>query len=258
MRNPALEVQKVRRLTLNEAMGPGGPLEVLVNNTRYGGDHPARSYGDFEAIGTKWNTTYYSELPHEGETELWEIVNITADAHPIHPHLVGFQVLNRQGFNARLYTAAYDASFPGGVYLPGFGPPQHYTCGGWRCLRAVMRPVCSVATPTRRRSSSTDPLTGVVIPPRPPRRWEVGWKDTAISFPGEVLRLLVRFGPTTFAPEADPLTVRYAFDPGGGHGYVWHCHIIDHEDNEMMRPMSVQSLDGPRAFTLPQPDVPLP
>ena len=33
----------------------------------------------------------------------------------------------------------------------------------------------------------------------------------------------------------------YPFDPDGGHGYVWHCHIIDHEDNEMMRPTQVQA-----------------
>jgi hypothetical protein len=36
----------------------------------------------------------------------------------------------------------------------------------------------------------------------------------------------------------------YPFDPDGGHGYVWHCHIIDHEDNEMMRPTSVKANEG--------------
>ncbi|HSH70575.1 MAG TPA: multicopper oxidase domain-containing protein [Deferrisomatales bacterium] len=34
-------------------------------------------------------------------------------------------------------------------------------------------------------------------------------------------------------------TNAYAFSPAEGHGYVWHCHIIDHEDNEMMRPWNV-------------------
>jgi hypothetical protein len=79
---------------VNEAIGAGGPLEVLVNNTLYDGSKP-RPFSDFTAVTTSWNTSYYSELPHEGETELWEIVNLTADAHPMHPHLVAFQVLNR-------------------------------------------------------------------------------------------------------------------------------------------------------------------
>ena len=33
-----------------------------------------------------------------------------------------------------------------------------------------------------------------------------------------------------------PAAANFPFDPNGGHGYVWHCHIVDHEDNEMMRP----------------------
>ncbi len=37
-----------------------------------------------------------TETPMLGDTELWEIYNFTADAHPIHLHLVGFQVVNRQ------------------------------------------------------------------------------------------------------------------------------------------------------------------
>jgi len=36
----------------------------------------------------------------------------------------------------------------------------------------------------------------------------------------------------------------FPFDPNGGHGYVWHCHIIDHEDNEMMRPLAVAPKQG--------------
>jgi FtsP/CotA-like multicopper oxidase with cupredoxin domain len=40
----------------------------------------------------------------------------------------------------------------------------------------------------------------------------------------------------------------YPFEPNGGHGYVWHCHIIDHEDNEMMRPYAVTPMDVPRTF----------
>ena len=55
--------------------------------------------------------------------------------------------------------------------------------------------------------------------------------------PGEVTRIMVRYMPTDTAVGSGPNY--YPFDPNGGHGYVWHCHIIDHEDNEMMRPTSV-------------------
>ncbi|MGZ8605562.1 MAG: multicopper oxidase domain-containing protein [Actinomycetota bacterium] len=55
--------------------------------------------------------------------------------------------------------------------------------------------------------------------PRPPEAWESGFKDTVISYPGEVLR------------------VRILFDAPGQ--FVWHCHIVEHEDNEMMRPYRI-------------------
>ncbi len=60
----------------------------------------------------------------EGDTEVWEIVNLTADAHPIHLHLVQFQLMNRQAFHVRKYEATYTAAFPGGVYTPGSDRPS--------------------------------------------------------------------------------------------------------------------------------------
>jgi spore coat protein A, manganese oxidase len=69
------------------------------------------------------------------------------------------------------------------------------------------------------------PFGGVLAPtqigaPRPPEPWETGSKDTVIALPGEITRIKARF------------------DIAGR--YVWHCHIIDHEDNEMMRPYQVE------------------
>jgi FtsP/CotA-like multicopper oxidase with cupredoxin domain len=55
--------------------------------------------------------------------------------------------------------------------------------------------------------------------PRSPEAWETGFKDTVIAYPGEVTR------------------VQATFDLAGR--YVWHCHILEHEDNEMMRPYDV-------------------
>jgi FtsP/CotA-like multicopper oxidase with cupredoxin domain len=97
-----------------------------------------------------------TEDPGLGATEEWEIYNFTADAHPIHIHMVMFQVVNRQV------------------------------------------------------------IGGAVRPPEP---WETGFKDTVASFPGEITR------------------VKAVYDIGGL--FVWHCHILSHEDNEMMRPYCV-------------------
>ena len=92
--------------------------------------------------------------------EEWEIYNFTEDAHPIHLHLVEFQVVGR-------------TPIPPGVSL----------------------------------------VSGGVQP------WESGFKDTVVAYPGEIT------------------TVRAKFDIPGL--YVWHCHIVEHEDNEMMRPYVV-------------------
>jgi FtsP/CotA-like multicopper oxidase with cupredoxin domain len=224
-----VKVHKTRRLTLNEAMGEGGPLEVLVNNTRYLG----RARPDFSDITTRWNTTYYSELPYEGETEIWEIVNMSEDAHPIHTHLVSFQILNRQAFDPVGYGTVYDSSFDGGEYVPGGGPPLDYNCGMGAPDRGELKRCVLGGNP-----DITDYLQG---PARPPAPAETGWKDTVVAYPGEVTRIVVRFAPNTLSPYIPARWAGFDFNPNGGHGYVWHCHIVDHEDNEMMRPFSVIS-----------------
>lgn len=57
---------------------------------------------------------------------------------------------------------------------------------------------------------------------------ELGWKDTVRMNPGEVTRILVRFATSNGGG--------FPFDAKAAPGYVWHCHILEHEDNEMMRP----------------------
>ena len=67
----------------------------------------------------------------------------------------------------------------------------------------------------------------------------------------------MRWAPTDLPIDDDrqPGSLYYPFDPSGdgcSHGYVWHCHIIDHEDNEMMRPDVVQlNPDAPAAAARP-------
>lgn len=193
-----------RQLTLNEVMGMGGPLEVLVNNSKWAAD--------------------ISEKPVEGTTELWQIINLTADAHPIHLHLVQFQIVSRQKFNVNNYNKVYNAAF-GGAFIPSVGPPGAYD------------------TPNGDGAVGGNPavtryLQGPLSPPKPN---EVGWKDTHVVMPGEVTTFIVRFAPTDLPLNAPQAQLIYPFDPGEGPGYVWHCHIIDHEDNEMMRPYTVNA-----------------
>lgn len=102
-----------------------------------------------------------AQFPTDGTAEKWELWNWSADAHPIHIHLVKFRVMSRRPI--------------GGAY-------------------------------------------------EDPEWTERGWKDTVIAYPGEVT------------------TVTAKFDMPGL--YVWHCHILEHEDNEMMVPFCVNNADG--------------
>jgi len=237
---PAVPFQKQRQLTLNEAMGFGGPLEVLVNNTKWGG-HSTRPYNDFTLDPSGASSTLYSELMTEGETEVWQIINLTADAHPIHLHLVQFQLLNRQKFNLNRYNKKYNAAFvaagnPAG-FMAAWGPPLNYNSGN--------DPSGVNWTPYFGGNPDVTPyLQGMPAPAQPN---EQGWKDTFIMYPGEVTTIIARWAPTDAGSSGNNY---FAFNPNGGHGYVWHCHIIDHEDNEMMRPYLVMA-NGPTRIEEP-------
>jgi spore coat protein A len=144
-----------RDFVLSERMdGHGGSLGVLINGKGY--DAPV------------------TEFVKLGSLETWRFINTTDDAHPMHIHLVQFQILHRQGFNA--------AAFQNGKLE-------------------------------------------LVGSPRPPAANEAGWKDTAVVNPRDVLTLLIRF-------------------EGYKGRYVYHCHMLEHEDNDMMRPFEVVSSDS--------------
>lgn len=223
--NPILNIKGVtpmfkRQLTLNEILSPTGPLELVLNNTTYSG----------VVAGM---TTRESEKPQIGATELWEIINTTADAHPIHIHLASFQIVNRQAYDngpKKGYVAAYSAALLAAGVGAGAGPPNAYM------------------TPNADGAIGGNPAISLFLgknPVKPPLPYENGWKDTAIMMPGEVTRIMIRWAPTDTPVGSETLgTSQYPFDPtqlAGTVGYVWHCHIIDHEDNDMMRPYVVMS-----------------
>jgi len=142
---------QTRRLTLDEQMNMvAESMGMLLNKT-------------------PWHMPI-TETPKLNTCEIWELVNLTDDAHPIHLHMVRFQILDRRRFD-------------------GF---EYMTTGKLR----------------------------YVAPATPPEPNEMGWKDTARVNSKTVTRIIVPF-------------IGY---PGR---YVWHCHILEHEDNEMMRPYEV-------------------
>ncbi|GII56904.1 spore coat protein A [Planotetraspora thailandica] len=131
-----------------------------------------------------------------GTTEIWEYVNTTEDAHPMHVHLVQFLIHNRQRFNARDYAKDF-ARWTRSGRLSGDKPDlSRY-------------------------------LVGAPIPPEPDQQ---GWRDTFIAYPGMVNRIVATFDP---APEVPQVGGTSTVFPAG---YIHHCHILEHEDNDMMRP----------------------
>lgn len=187
---PLLKPDTERILTLNEVMGPNGPTMVVLN-------------------GQKWMSPI-SETPRVGSTEEWVIANLTADTHPIHLHLVQFQLLDRQDFDATGYMKKWEE-------INGMVPLMYPT------IEVPIEPFLSPDGPIK------------------PDNNELGWKDTIRMNPNQVTRIKVRFAPQDVpsggVKQGENL---YPFDPTTEPGYVWHCHILDHEDNEMMRPYKLK------------------
>jgi spore coat protein A, manganese oxidase len=150
-RIPESQAVKTRRLSLDEYQNHvAEPVLMLLN-------------------GTYWHQPI-TEKPVLNTTEIWMLINPTDDSHPIHLHLVRFQILDRRRFDVALYMSKRELRFTG-------------------------EPVAPDAS-------------------------EAGWKDTVRAQPGMVTRIIVHF-------------------EGYAGRYVWHCHILEHEDNEMMRPYEV-------------------
>lgn len=186
-----------RFLTLGEIVGPLGPL-VLLQNFVYWDE--AENYPELR------------ERPKVDTVEQWNIINLQPVAHPVHLHLVFFQILNRQKINVTQYLKSYLT-----------------TTGSPRQVRTHHIPLGGPTVPAN--YPPPDPTPFAVAPPRPPAPNESGWKDTVLVYPGEVTRLIVPFG----AQAAENLPFGNSFTGR----YVWHCHMLDHEDNEMMLPYEV-------------------
>ncbi|CAI7859588.1 unnamed protein product, partial [Closterium sp. NIES-54] len=169
-------IQKVRWHRLIEQMDPKTNLPIRITVDNLGFMDPVTDY------------------PKQGTNELWHIINLSADAHPMHFHLVDHRPISRRPFD----VAAFQS--------------------GKCAFRGNKLPRC---------------WTGPRVKVNPT---EDGWKDTTPAYPGQVLTLWFGWKDNNGKP--------LKFDASVGPGYVYHCHMLDHEDNDMMRPFKVINLRG--------------
>jgi spore coat protein A len=150
-RMPESSAVNTRELTITDAQDRLGRSSIMLLN------------------GAHWDMPV-TEKPQLNSTEIWSFINLTDDSHPIHLHMVRFQLLDRRPFDPAVYQLTRKIVFT--------GPAQSLPAG------------------------------------------ELGWKDTVRVDPLAVTRIIVKFA-------------------GFAGRYVWHCHMLEHEDNEMMRPYDV-------------------
>jgi spore coat protein A len=178
----------VRDWVLKESFDPftGEPMDVKVNGLWF--DEPVEDF------------------VREGSTEIWNWVNLTEDAHPMHPHLVKFQVYGRVPFDMARFEADWLA---------------------W--IEQGRNP--------KKKPKALDYATG---PRQAPDLDEIGWKDTVRASVGMITQIVAKFdiplGSKHFTP--NEMSAGGAH-PSKGYEYVTHCHILEHEENEMMRPFRV-------------------
>jgi hypothetical protein len=135
-------------------------------------------------------------------------VNTTPLTHNKHVHLIEFQLVSRQNMDTARYLADW-------IAVNGNPPFSHPT------LKLPVEPYL-IGTPE------------AAFPE------ESGWKDTIRTPAGQVTRIRIRWAPQQLPTGAGTPGVNdFPFDPTNGIGFVWHCHLVEHEDNEMMRPMTV-------------------
>jgi spore coat protein A len=143
---------RTREMTLHEYKDPVGNAMVMLLNR------------------TPWHMPV-TEIAKLGSTEIWSLINLTEDTHPIHLHHVRFQVVDRRPFDSEMYLL----------------------------------------------EKGTLHFTGPASGPHPN---ELGWKDVVQCPPNLVTRIHISF----------------AGYPGR---YLWHCHVQEHEANDMMRPYEI-------------------
>jgi FtsP/CotA-like multicopper oxidase with cupredoxin domain len=211
---------RLRKVALFEGMDEFGRLQPLLGTAGPATDYLGNSinwpstpeYINAGLVGQMegsiaWHSPT-TENPALNSTEEWEIWNVTGDAHPVHLHLVNFEILGRQEIAWDSHTTEDDRVIPNdvsqtpagdGTYLVNQPVVQHNGLlgNGFRLVN----------------------LTYGAAVPQPDEYVENAPKDMVTALPGQITR------------------IKATFDKPGR--YVWHCHILSHEDHEMMRVMHV-------------------
>ncbi|MCO6487335.1 MAG: multicopper oxidase domain-containing protein [Phaeodactylibacter sp.] len=177
-----------RRVAFFEGMDSEGRLQPLLGIIN--GDN-AKTPGTLNG-SLAWFEPI-TENPMLDDVEVWEAYNVTEDAHPMHIHLVSFQILDRSPLDVD------------NIIINNQPQAEHHTAhtGKFGVGNYIVE----------------SSLLGNVGAPEEPAPNEKGWKDTFILPPGYMARVIAKYDR-----------------PGR---YVWHCHILSHEDHEMMRPYEV-------------------
>jgi spore coat protein A len=201
--NPAPQLEQVMQIRVGTTVSQPGPTSIPPSLPGRAadvvGDVVATRYITLNEIdvdeptwflnlnGVHFDEGPVTETPRVGTVEDWVYVNVTGDTHPMHTHLVTFQVVGRTPFDAEAYEEANEGAHgvPGGI----------------------------------------DPTPFATGPMEPPDPSERGYKDTVKANPGQFTTIRAKFDLPTgvTAPQS----------------YVHHCHIVEHEDNDMMRPFEV-------------------
>jgi spore coat protein A, manganese oxidase len=171
-----------------------------------GNDGKPHMFDDPITEGIKLNTN-----------EVWHIVNLTVDTHPIHLHFVPFRVIGRSAFKVTSLINDGKASVPD----PNDPNTLEYN--------AVF-----TSYPMHTK------LQPYLEPPNSPAVYERGLKDVVQANPKEVTTIAVNFcgGYKADGFNCGPYNAKE--DSGFIGKFVWHCHILEHEDNEMMRPLEIK------------------
>ncbi len=199
-----LDDYRTRFMSLNEYHDEYGRLIQILGNDRdpYGSPYDGTAtYQDYGTPpGVNATVGASTEKVKAGHTEVWEIYNTTGDVHPMHFHLVNVQIISRQTFD------------------PGLSIPYV--------------------------------TTGRIIPPADN---ELGWKETVPMYPGTVTRVIMKWDlasivdknlkPVNTNGHGKQLPIIKGQPPAsprtGGNEYVWHCHILEHEEHDMMHAVVV-------------------
>jgi spore coat protein A len=191
-----------RFLTLNEYFDEYGRLIQILGDSNAPFGAPYFGTADYSVTPPGMNVAEQRENVSNGVTEVWEVYNTTGDVHPMHFHLVDVQIINRQLFDM--------AAFPGIINFIGS--------------------------------------------PIAPDTNEQGWKETVRMYPGTVTRVMMKFDvPLIRNASGNPVTtdnhgahavniINGNAPPSprtGGNEYVWHCHILEHEEHDMMHALVV-------------------